>query len=345
MNPIPFTVIGGYLGAGKTTLLNHLLANTRGLRIAALVNDFGSVNIDAELIRDHDGETMNLANGCLCCSLVNGFAVAIRSIGSQSERFDRIVIEASGVAYPEKIAQYGQMYRLPLDGIVVLADAEQVRTQAENKYVGDTVVRQFAQADLIVLNRTDLVSAGAAADLRSWLRALAPCTPIVEAVHSNVPLDVLLGWHDERTLSTDAAYRRPTRDDHHLDAFETWTIERTTPCSRDDLKRFAATLGPHIYRAKGFVHLGEDPLRSYLYQQVGQRLSLAPDTPWKPDSRRTRLVVIGRRGATDVLSLHSRLAETIEARGLGTGGPRPRREQPNQRHRGFARQRQPRRSR
>ena len=114
---LPFTVIGGYLGAGKTTLLNHLLTNARGLRVAVLVNDFGSVNIDVDLIRSHDGDTINLANGCMCCSLVGGFAQAIGQVRNRAESFDHVVIEASGVADPAKIAQYGQMYELPLDGI------------------------------------------------------------------------------------------------------------------------------------------------------------------------------------------------------------------------------------
>jgi G3E family GTPase len=117
------------------------------------------VNIDVELIRRHDGETISLANGCMCCSLVNGFAQAIGQIRARADAFDHLVIEASGVADPAKIAQYGQMHQLPLDGILVVVDAEQVRTQAENKYVGDTVLRQLAQADLLVLNKTDLASA------------------------------------------------------------------------------------------------------------------------------------------------------------------------------------------
>lgn len=107
---IPFTVLGGYLGAGKTTLLNHLLTNTQGLRIAVLVNDFGSVNIDVGLIRSHAGDTINLANGCMCCSIANNFALVMKELGDRRQDFDHIVIEASGVANPGKIAQYGQMY-------------------------------------------------------------------------------------------------------------------------------------------------------------------------------------------------------------------------------------------
>jgi G3E family GTPase len=303
---LPFTVIGGYLGAGKTTLLNHLLTNARGLRVAALVNDFGSVNVDAALIRRHDGETIDLANGCLCCSLVNGFAQAIGAIRDRSDTLDHMVIEASGVADPGKIAQYGQMYDLPLDGIIVVVDAEQVRTHAENKYVGDTVLRQFTQADLIVLNKTDLVNSEALAGLHAWLGELAPGTPIIEAVGARVPVEVLLGAHERGTpVASVAEDRQPAE---HGQVFETWTLERAVPLSRQDIERFALGLGEDVYRAKGFVCLHDDTDRRYVYQQVGTRWSLEPGPAWGRDVRRTRLVVIGRAAATSAGALDSLLA-------------------------------------
>lgn len=293
---LSFTVIGGYLGSGKTTLVNHLLTNTENLRVAVLVNDFGSVNIDVELIRSHDGDTINLVNGCMCCTLVDGFASAIGRIRDRAEEFDHVVIEASGVADPGKIAQYGQMYELPLDGIVVVVDGEQVRMQAGNKYVGDTVLRQFSQADLIVLNKVDLVSAEDLASLRSWLASLVPGTPLIETVQSAVPLDVLLGAHEGRApVTTEAG------GPHHISLghpYETWTIERTDPLPRKVLDAFASGLGTDIYRAKGFVCLQDDPDRRYVYQQVGTRWSLEPGPAWGDDPCRTLLVVIGRVGAT-----------------------------------------------
>ncbi len=302
---LPFTVIGGYLGAGKTTLLNHLLADAGGLRVAVLVNDFGSVNIDVDLIRSHDGETINLANGCMCCMLVNGFVTAIGQIRRRARDFDHIVIEASGVADPGKIAQYGQMYELPLDGIIVMADAEQVRTQAVNKYVGDTVQRQFTQADLILLNKTDIVSAGEIESLRGWLAGLAPGAPVIETVRSEVPLAVLLGVHAGRvTARADALTSAPTG---HTDAYETWSLERVFPVSRQAVDRFASGLGEGIYRAKGFVSLQEDPARRYVYQQVGRRWSLEPGADWEGEARRTRIVVIGHRGAASTAGLNAAL--------------------------------------
>jgi G3E family GTPase len=276
---IPFTVVGGYLGAGKTTLLNHLLTSARGLRVALLVNDFGSMNIDVDLIRSHEGDTINLANGCMCCTLVNGFASAIGRIRERAGDFDHIVIEASGVADPGKIAQYGQMYEFPLDGIIVVADAEQARTQAVNKYVGDTVLRQFTQADLILLNKTDLVSKVEIASLRGWLAELAPGTPVIETVHSEIPLAVLVGAHDSRTPARAGSQTSSPAD--HTGTYETWTLERAFPLSRRTVERFAAGLWQGIYRAKGFVSLQEDPDHRCVYQQVGSRWSLEPGVGYR----------------------------------------------------------------
>ena len=193
MNLPPFTVIGGYLGAGKTTLVNHILTEAHGLRAAVIVNDFGEVNVDAALITAHDGDTISLANGCMCCSLTGGFAQAINAILSRGDAFDAIVVEASGVADPAKIGHYGAVLKLDLEGVIVLVDAEQIREKAANKYVGETVIRQLKGADLLVLNKVDLVSTQELEGVRSWLAELVPGARIVEAVNGQVPLPLLLG--------------------------------------------------------------------------------------------------------------------------------------------------------
>lgn len=288
----PFTVIGGYLGAGKTTLVNHLLAEAHGLRLAVLVNDFGEVNIDAALIAAHDGDTISLANGCLCCSLTNGFAQAIAAVLEHRDRIDAIVVEASGVAEPGKIAQYGQMYELPLDGVITVADAERIREQAANKYVGEVVLRQLAQSDLILLNKADCVSDGDLASARAWLVEAAPGVPLLETTRSRVPLDILLGRGHSRSATPEVPLRFSPSTTHET-LHRSWIIRRDQPVNRKVLERWAAAVGPHLFRAKGFVQLADDPDTRYLLQQVGRRWTLEPHGSWGAASGRTEIVCIG----------------------------------------------------
>ncbi|MEL7156360.1 MAG: GTP-binding protein, partial [Actinomycetota bacterium] len=163
---IPVTVIGGYLGSGKTTLVNHLLRGADE-RIAVLVNDFGSVNIDADLIESQDGETLRLANGCICCSLAEGFAAALDTVLELDPRPDRLVLEASGVADPAAVAAYGHGPGLLLDAVVVVVDGETVRAQAADGYLAQTIDGQLRAADVLVANKLDLVPEEERADHRS----------------------------------------------------------------------------------------------------------------------------------------------------------------------------------
>ena len=305
---LPFTVIGGYLGAGKTTLLNRMLAQAEGLRLAVLVNDFGDLNIDAALVRRHAGDTIELANGCLCCSLVSGFADALSQVNARATNFDQVVIEASGVAEPLRVAEMAQGFGLPVDGMLVVVDAEQIDRQAADRYVGDVVRRQLRQGDLLLVNKLDRITADQRAGLHERLEALAPGVPRLEMVRGEVPLELLLGLHRGRGLPSSFSQPLPGPDaaeaaQRHGDRFDTWTLRSDRPLSRLQLERFAAGLGPGIYRAKGFVALTEDPGRRQLFQQVGQRWSLEPADAWGDDAPATTLVVIGLRGATSIGAL------------------------------------------
>jgi len=207
------------------------------------------------------------------------------------------------------------MYQLPLDGILVVADAKQVRAQAQNKYVGDTVVRQFEQADLILLNKTDLVSAEELASLHAWMAEIAPKTPVIESVQSQVPMELLLGIHADPSVdpitSSPLSDHLPDRADYPH-GFETWIVERSHPVNRKFLDRFAQGLGENIYRAKGFVWLQDDLQRRYIYQQVGTRWSLEPSTRWGDEPRQTQLVVIGCRGATSLEAIEVLLSAMVD---------------------------------
>ena len=154
---LPFTVIGGFLGAGKTTLLNHWLRHADGQRLAVLVNDFGALNIDAGLIKAHSGDTIALTNGCVCCQIGDDLSMALIGVLQQRERFDAVVVEASGVSDPWRIAQLGLADpALALDGVIVVVDAAALPGQAADPLLADTLQRQVARADLVIVNKTDL---------------------------------------------------------------------------------------------------------------------------------------------------------------------------------------------
>lgn len=299
MSP-PLTVIGGYLGAGKTTLLNHLLSNNNGLRIAALVNDFGDINIDADLIESTDGEAIALTNGCACCTLADGLTTALAALRERSEDFDHIVIESSGVADPLKIGQIGAAFGFPLVGVTVVVDAEMVRTQSTDKYVGDTVMWQLASADLLIVNKSDLVAPGELESLQAWLADTVPDTPRLCTQGGRVDTTLLLA-----SLHASDAFAAPAGSH---DSFDSWSFRTDVPLRRSDVEAFLAALPPGVLRAKGILRLADDAMNDYLLQRVGRRTSLLPvKVVSAEDPADTRLVVIGVPGSIDAELFAQRL--------------------------------------
>jgi G3E family GTPase len=264
----PVTVLGGYLGAGKTTLLNHILASADGERIAVLVNDFGSIDIDAELVQSHDGDTIQLANGCICCSLAEGFAQAMERIDARRPRPDRVVIEASGVADPSAVAQYAHLPGFRLDAVVVLADAETIRSRTADRYVGRQVLEQLRRADVIVLNKVDLVDERVHDELRSWHADLAPSTPVLSTTHAQVDRAVLFEPRDRSALDR----HQPVTP--HETVHRTWTLVGDHAIDRPNAERLLAELPSSVVRAKGLVAFLDDPVRRVIHK-VGARIAIS----------------------------------------------------------------------
>ncbi|QEL65061.1 hypothetical protein OTERR_15850 [Oryzomicrobium terrae] len=192
--PIPLTVIGGFLGAGKTSLINHLLAAPGGEPLTVLVNDFGALEIDAALIRARSGDTLSLANGCICCSMGGDLVQALLALERRPEAPRRLVVETSGVADPGKVAQIGLLaagYRL--DAVVVVVDAGAFPALLADPRLGDTVARQVKRADLLVVNKADTIGLTEQRALEKILESLAPTAPRLLTREGRVPAQVLLG--------------------------------------------------------------------------------------------------------------------------------------------------------
>ncbi|MFM0221100.1 CobW family GTP-binding protein [Paraburkholderia dipogonis] len=301
MSAIPLIVIGGYLGAGKTTLLNHILSNAGSRRITVLVNDFGSINIDASLIRQRTDDVINLENGCVCCSIGGRLVEALLAVSSRSDAPDLLIIEASGVSDPVRIAQIGLLDRaFRLDGIVVLVDAERVEETLADPYVGDIAQRQIAGATAIVLNKMDLLGEPSREAVKARVEALANSRVIVQATHAAVPLGLIFDRHVLPARNTGALPLSVSPTPCDLCSFSFVT---DACLSRKKLKEALRSFSEKLLRAKGFVRLESDGALHELHV-VGNRVVLSA-SPGRT-SAESQIVLIGMFDHED--ELHARAA-------------------------------------
>ena len=313
---IPATIIAGYLGAGKTILINALLAGDHGRRLAVLVNDFGAINIDKELIVRHEGDTIALSNGCVCCSIRDALGDALDAVTTLNPQPDNIVIEASGVANPEKIAYYGQGWPgLRLDAVVTLADSTTIRERAVDKFVGRLVQHQMAAADFVLLTKTDLMDDASHQSVWHWLDQRVGADRVLEVNHGALPVEVLLD-----TGGRNLPIRLSGCPENHTHTFASFAFEARRPFERDGLLRTLEGWPDAVLRAKGIVHLAGDPGHAYHLQRVGRRCTLEVAGPWSV-APETRLVMIGPRGQLDgdelSQSLQRALSTSIPKSSLG----------------------------
>lgn len=283
--PIPLTVIGGYLGAGKTTLVNQLLCHPGGRRLGVIVNDFGSLAVDAELLSDAAGPggVVSLPNGCVCCTVGAGLHEALGQLVGRADPPDHIVIEVSGVADPAAAGAWGTVPPFEPGGVVVLAAADAVRQQARDRYVGTDVVRQLAGADLVLVTKTDLVSPESLSGLHGWLDDRSHGAPRLDVVAGDLPADVALGVHP-------SGGPLPSGDgEAHDGRYRSWVWTSQEPIERADLDAVVDGLGP-VLRAKGVVRLTDGS--SVLVQVVGRRREFSPISVGEPLAGASQLVAI-----------------------------------------------------
>jgi G3E family GTPase len=313
---IPVTILTGFLGAGKTTLLNHLLHGDHGRRIAVLVNDFGAVNIDAQLIVGVDGEdTVNLANGCICCTIRDDLYRAAMQICQRPDPPEYILVETSGVSDPLAVAQtftHTDLSRyLHVEAILTVVDAEQFESIPRENQV--LALDQIGTADIVVLNKVDLVSLPERIAIEERIRTILPKARILATQHGQVPVGLVLGTGlnagEARSYGRSPhdvhVHAAPTGDPHHHDhehdhehadhslLFHTWHYEEKRPFHFKSLQKVVNNLPLSIYRAKGFVYLNEAPDRKCTLQVVGKRARLVVGEPWAELEPHTSVVFIG----------------------------------------------------
>lgn len=286
-NSLPLTILSGFLGAGKTTLVNRLLAEPEGRRIVVLVNDFGSLDIDARLIRSRSSTTISLANGCACCTVAGDLSRALVEIAQSEQLPDAILLEASGLADPRGIAQVALANpALRLDGIVTMVDAETVCQYADEPDIAALFASQVSAADLLILNKVDLAG-DAITGARASLAALGAGTPVIETTHACVPPAIVFGIAAPHDANTFEGSERG-----HPQAFRSWNLTWTAPLPGPALRQALSALPSSVLRAKGILHF-DDEDAPHVYQRVGRRWSLRPAEPGVASDACSRLVVIG----------------------------------------------------
>ena len=258
---IPVLVIGGYLGAGKTTLINNVLSSATQ-RIAVVVNDFGSVNIDASLIRERHNDTIELTNGCICCAVGESLADVLFSILDRTELPEVVVIEASGVANPAAVAAFAHIEGFHHLGNVVLVDATHALETAHDPLVGRTFALQVQAAQLLAITKSDQATDSVISEVRSIVSSLAPSTPLVLTTSATLSSLIMnLAPHSDSAVT-----------EAHTE-FST-TLSHVSAQDEKQLLAFIQNFPPNVVRAKGIVELANGDHR--LVQKVGSTISISP---------------------------------------------------------------------
>lgn len=303
LKKIPVTVISGFLGAGKTTLVNHVLTHHKNVNIGVIVNEFGEVGIDGDLIVADEEALIEIRNGCICCTVRTDLVAGVKLLLERGDlKLDRLIVETSGLADPAPVLQTfladsELLTRLELESVVTLVDAANFKRQ-----IDDTIAReQVAFADLIVLNKVDLLESGELAPMERGLRAINPTATIIRATNSEVATDALLGvsrFSLPNLLAIEPGLLQEEHDHEHDTSIISCAVETSHALDPDRFNRWVNQLvqqqGQHIMRMKGVLNFsGEE--RQFHFHSVHMLVDAKPGRPWhSAESRQSRFVFIGR---------------------------------------------------
>jgi G3E family GTPase len=314
---IPVTVLTGYLGAGKTTLLNRILSEPHGKKFAVIVNEFGEIGIDNDLVVGADEEVFEMNNGCICCTVRGDLIRIIEGLMRRKGKFDAIIVETTGLADPAPVAQtffvdenVGRKTRL--DAVVTVADAKWLKDRLKD---APEAKNQIAFADVILINKTDLVTDAELREVEARIRGLNPYAKLHRTQRSQIALDQVLGRNAfdlDRILDIEPEFLHADGHDHghdhdhqhgglkhyHDEDMQSMALNTDKPLNPDKffpwVQKLVAEDGPSILRSKGILNFKDDPDR-FVFQGVHMILDGDHQRPWKDGEKRdSRLVFIGR---------------------------------------------------